>query len=250
MLANAGALIVILGLITEFIAEADRFANNEKLKHRILKAGVLIIVLGVAVEIWESGIQSAKLAKAINLASAANERALVAESNNLVLRSNLWTLEHASPGKQPVFSASAFVRIRIESTNFVKATGAGRPNIATLSFGRRNQPDNIAALVLTTDNLSQFDKEVSFEFRWHSVIRRVIGDEQQTCDDLIGELSKSHFSSHLFPHPVKIATAEAVLTLNGSVTKTFRFSPGLQEMTDLPFTFFGLREATTSSTKN
>ena len=78
---NAGALIVIVGLLTEFIAESKRFEAPEKarLKKRISHTGILIIVLGVAVEIWESGKQSEKLAIATKLAGEAHERAANAE---------------------------------------------------------------------------------------------------------------------------------------------------------------------------
>src|SRR5688572_7466215 len=113
---NAGALIVILGLATVFIAELKRFEKNEALKKRILKAGVLIIILGVAIEIYESMLVEDKLAEATKQASAAvveaaaaNERAGVAnqlaaeanerskqlESTNLVLRTELAKLQAA-----------------------------------------------------------------------------------------------------------------------------------------------------------
>lgn len=113
---NAGALIVILGLATEFIAELKRFEKNEALKKRILKAGVLIIILGVAIEIYESMLVEEKLAKATTqaaaaiveaaaangragianqLAAQANERSKQLESTNLLLRAELVKLEAA-----------------------------------------------------------------------------------------------------------------------------------------------------------
>jgi mannitol/fructose-specific phosphotransferase system IIA component len=93
VVSNAGALIVIIGLLAELIAEMKRFEHNEKLKKRILRTGVLIIAFGVAVEIHESGKMSRKLAEAITLAGQANERAEALGKETEQLRATNLVLE-------------------------------------------------------------------------------------------------------------------------------------------------------------
>jgi len=207
---------------------------KEELLERLF---VMLVAVGVTVEFValpfsmfeiaelnrQAGQANKQAGEAWKLSAKANGRAALAESNNLVLRSNLWTLEHELPEKKPVFSAYAFVRFTIKATNFIKAepleSATANPPIpvaGNLFLTRRSERlDSIANLLLTGDKFSQYGNEITMDLAWSSIFRRIAGtNRNETAEELIAELNRGSFSAILFKSAMAVADAKLTLVLN------------------------------------
>lgn len=223
-------LLMVLGGVAGEIAvrrkmskldDPKPLAKWEHFWEHVLVAGLALEMIALPHHFIESG-------RLEEIARRANERTALVESNNLVLQSNLWVLEHASPAKQRVFSASAFVKFHINSTNFIKGevsmASANRPSAGMLFFTRRSEPrDNVGTINLMSEAFSQFQNEITMDMHWWPHFRRIIGsNENETCEGLISELNRGIFHAMLFKQAVDVTNASVALVLNGVVRKEFK----------------------------
>jgi hypothetical protein len=100
-LATSGFLLVLVGVIFEGVEHFIRFPKRQiSRKRRIEKNAWFVLVVGLAMELLGDNrakrITDADNVRLNGLASIANERAANTESNNLVLRAKVATLEIAA----------------------------------------------------------------------------------------------------------------------------------------------------------
>lgn len=258
LVETIGWLAVIFGCFGEGIAEFTKYPKDETRRHRIGKVSWLILIVGLALEFWGSGkishIKDERVAKLNLRASQADERAALTASNNLVLRSNLWVLQQSGPEKQPVFSASAFLKFTINSTNFVKAealgSSASRLSAGIVPLTRRGDMDSIATLTLSGESLAQFGNDITIDLDWWPHSRRLGGtNRNETCEQLISELNRGIFSGFIFRERFTVTNARLVLILNGVVRKEFTLGRENTPPEGFPGVMFSLVEAS-SHTSN
>ena len=220
MVAMFGGLIVLIGLWMEYKSEkngqtADELfkdVNDFRLQKSLAKCGERIVMVGILWEIITAGIFAWRGDWEIRQAKI-NEAKIL----------------NKTPGKMPVFTATAFVTFEVEP-NGITSNKWSSGNSALLIFFKANENERIA--MVSTSNPRWWGppaappKEISMEFspeRGDGFIYIFTHDE--SADDVLDDLTNFSFQPAFLHDNTKILGGSLTLVLNGSVAKKFAIPP-------------------------